>query len=800
MTDSRFIIKRSNIISKYIYKLNSMSNSLNTWINHLCSLSNDAIIIINKKGIIIEFNKIINNILGWKKEFFLGQNLDYIYQNFPSHIPFSIEYYQQIKTHHESKCTEQLFSNSYISISWTAVDLTSTEFEAYLIIGHVKNNSIIQNQLERIASCVPGNFYWKNKESQYMGCNQTLLNTIGLDHMEELVGKTDIDLWPEQVAELRKNDQLVINSLKPLITEETITLAGKGTMYFTVIKMPLLDDEGNVIGILGNSLDITEIKNMQQELQIEKNKAEAANKAKTEFIANMSHDIRTPLTGVIGLSELLEQTLQSKEDKDKAHMLHDSGEELLHMLNDILDDVRAEKLDEQDVKHHSFDLHQCFHDLIRLESPATSLKHLALKANIAPDVPRYICSDRNKIHRILLNLLGNAIKFTQTGSITLSIECLHQNASSTHLKFGVSDTGIGIPEDVQAQVFNRFFKVSSSYKGIYTGHGLGLHIAQSYVTLLGGHITLTSKVGEGSTFHFDLECPLGEAPNANLEQNNTAQLLAPPEHMPHLLLVEDNLIALKTLEMMLDKKGYTFISAQSGEEAWTLLQNNTVDFIITDIGLPGISGTQLTQRIRNKERALNSTPLPIIGLTGHAKEVAWDECQRAGMNDVLSKPVHIELLEQCLAQLNDCSDGQTNSLESQKNHTLGVGLPETEEALFQLDSFAFFDEQLALEQIPDKELLITLLQTYLSEETQKDMVQMQLEYQHNRWNKVEELAHKIKGGVAYLGTQKMHFACQYLERYYKAGHRTLLEPLYQQLIEINQKTIKELNDWLTLYR
>ncbi len=676
-------------------------------------------------------------------------------------------------------------------------ELNKTIFELEKIIA---SQSDIIFQLKSILNNTPGDIYWKDTQGTWLGLNAHCLESlfrmgiISSINENEVIGRNDHDLFNNQTANIYKaNDQEVLRTHTKIIIEEQTNLTNGRAIILHSTKKPFFDGENNIIGIIGNTIDITHMKNIENELLQAKEQAEAANKAKTEFIANMSHDIRTPLTGVIGLSELLEQTLQSKEDKDKAHMLHDSGEELLHMLNDILDDVRAEKLDEQDVKHHSFDLHQCFHDLIRLESPATSLKHLALKANIAPDVPRYICSDRNKIHRILLNLLGNAIKFTQTGSITLSIECLHQNASSTHLKFGVSDTGIGIPEDVQAQVFNRFFKVSSSYKGIYTGHGLGLHIAQSYVTLLGGHITLTSKVGEGSTFHFDLECPLGEAPNANLEQNNTAQLLAPPEHMPHLLLVEDNLIALKTLEMMLDKKGYTFISAQSGEEAWTLLQNNTVDFIITDIGLPGISGTQLTQRIRNKERALNSTPLPIIGLTGHAKEVAWDECQRAGMNDILSKPARIELLEQCIVPL---LSHRNNISKPTPNPILGIDLPETEKALFELDHFVLFDEQLALEQIPDKKLLVTLLQTYLSEDTQKDILQMQLEYQQNKWDKVEELAHKIKGGVAYLGTQKMRYACQYLERYYKAGHRKLLELLYQQLLEVNQDTITKINNWL----
>ncbi|MFT4059253.1 MAG: ATP-binding protein [Legionella sp.] len=687
--------------------------------------------------------------------------------------------------------------------------MANTNKQHELEIRQLKNKiDFLENQLfekkqknkflDNLIALIPGHIYWLNTKNEFLGCNNMQAKTAQLNSRHEIVGKTNSDMpWKNQADELNKINNLVMQSGKIQIREETVdTIEGKKT--YLSHKEPLRDENQNIIGMLGVSLDISQIKKLESELRDAKEAAEIANKAKTEFIANMSHDIRTPLTGVIGLSEILEHTLRDPEDQKKAHMLHDSGEELLHMLNNILDDVRAEHLSEQNIKHESFDLHQCIHDLIRLESPATSVKHLILKADIAPDVPRYVCSDRDKIHRILLNLLGNAIKFTQSGSITLSLECLHQNAATAHIKFAVSDTGIGIPEEVQSQVFNRFFKVSSSYKGVYTGHGLGLHIAQSYVALLGGHITLTSKVGEGSTFHFDVECPISEAPSSSTKSHafkRTNQSVSTQTPL-HFLLVEDNVIALKTLEMMLEKNGYAFVSATTGEEAWTLLQTSSVDLIITDIGLPGISGTELAQRIRHQEQTLNRPAVPIIALTGHAKEAAWEECQQAGINDVLSKPTQIETIEQCLHQILPMTTSAPQSPNQSAKKSLGQDLPDTEEALFQLDAFPLFDEHQALEQIHDEDLLITLVQTYLSDEIQKDIHQIQSEHQKNNWHKVEELAHKIKGGVVYMGTAKMRYACQYLERYYKAGHRSLLEPLYQQLLRVNEHTINELNQWL----
>ncbi|MFT4059533.1 MAG: ATP-binding protein [Legionella sp.] len=586
----------------------------------------------------------------------------------------------------------------------------------------------IYQYMENIIAEIPISVYWMNTEHIYLGCSNDMAKLLHLKSRHDIVGKTYHDLYDEQsAAHYKKADQEVIQTGVSLSVEEPMFQPDGTQKTYLSKKVPLKNAQGTIIGMLGISVNITERITMEKELERAKEAAEAANQAKTEFIANMSHDIRTPLTDVIGLSEILEQTLQNEQDKEKAHMLHDSGEELLHMLNEILDDVRAGNLRETDVKTECFDVHQCIHDLIRLESPATILKHLALKANIAYNVPRYIESDRNKIHRILLNLMGNAIKFTQSGSITLSIECLHRDANKAHLKFSVSDTGIGIPEEAQAQVFNRFFKVSSSYKGIYTGHGLGLHIAQSYVELLGGHITLTSTVGKGSTFHFDVECPIINAP-AELEEQPKKVSEAAPETSPlHLLLVEDNIIALKTLEIILEKKRYTFISATSGEEAWALLQTHSVDLIISDIG-------QLSERIRNQERALNKHPIPIIGLTGHAKETAWEECTRAGMNDVLSKPANINMLERCIRQWS-ASKGQPNESAPSLTTSLGLDLPDTEEELFQLDAYPLFDEQAVLEQIPDKALLLNLLKTFLSDEMQKDITQMKMEYQEQHWDK-----------------------------------------------------------------
>lgn len=666
----------------------------------------------------------------------------------------------------------------------------------------VKKQSDVIFQLKSILDNFPGDVYWKDKEGTWIGLNAhclsslTRMGIIKTQSEHEVIGKTDYDLFNKTTADnYRANDLKVMSEQQELAVEEKVYLPDGQLIYIHSTKKPLYDEHQQLIGIIGNTIDITQMKSIERALQKAKEQAEAANQAKTEFIANMSHDIRTPLTGVIGLSEILERTLQNEHDKEKARMLHASGEELLHMLNQILEDMRAENLSSTDLKTDFFDIHQCIHDLIRLELPATELKKLALKEDILSNVPRFINSDKNKIQRILLNLLGNAIKFTQSGNITLKVECLHRDEHQAHLKFSVSDTGIGIPEALQSQVFNRFFKVSSSYQGLYNGYGLGLHIAQSYVELLGGHITLTSKEGIGSTFYFDVVCPIAEEPQEQ-HKPQTTQNIQLPDCTYHLLLVEDNVIALKTLEILLSQKKYTFASASTGEDAWELWNNQHFDLILTDIGLPGISGNDLCRKIREQEQHVGKSRIPIIGLTGHARESVLDECIESGMDDVLNKPTQINTLHYCIQKaIQMASDNELLTDNSLQKSSSGLNLP-TEEELFQLEQYPLFDEMLALKHIPDRQFLITMIERYLSESMQQNIDQLKQEHSNQDWKKVGEMAHKIKGGLVYLGIQRMCLACQYLEYYYNSEHQALLEPLYKQILTVHDKTNKELRNWL----
>lgn len=642
------------------------------------------------------------------------------------------------------------------------------------------------NYYENILALMPGHVYWLDRNNVYLGCNNTQAKQAGLSSRQEILGKKNTDLpWSqEQAIELDKlNLQVMETGVADAKIEYAMMANGEG-VYFSQ-KVPLRDDQNEIIGLLGISIDITELKNTEAALTIAKEHAEAANRAKIEFIANMSHDIRTPLSGVIGMSRLLEDRLAQPEHKQFAHWINQSGEQLLSLLNSILDVVSAESVSDCDIKDETFDLRQCIDDIVQLERPTTFLKNIGLNVEIDELAPKYIVTDRAKLHRVLLNLLGNAIKFTESGYITIDIKLVDFNADKTYLQFQVIDTGIGIPFEHQDKVFDRFFRANSSYEGVYTGHGVGLHIAQSYVALLGGELKFSSQPGMGTTFYFDLPVSVvnvetSEPTSGIFNTLNNHVYVTANGTTPHLLLVEDNAIALRMVELIAAQAGCRYTSAVNAEDALQLARSIDFDLIITDIGLPGFSGYELTQRIREWETTLHKQVTPIVGLTAHAH--AKNQCLESGMNDVFCKPLNLHIMESMLLKY---IDGLlTDDLPKNSGH----GLPNSDSQLFDLEQFPLLDIDHAVQRIGNKTVLLEMLHLMATQEIPKDERELQDAYAAADWDAIEKLTHKMKGGAVYCGTFKMQYACQYLERYHKSGQTALLKKLYNQLIQVLNET------------
>ncbi len=558
---------------------------------------------------------------------------------------------------------------------------------------------------------------------------------------------------------------------------------------------PVYDNNGSCCGVTGVAVDVTKEKKHELELKKAKEDAEAANQAKIVFIENMSHDIRTPLSGVIGMSSLLTQKLYDPQQKQYAQWINDSGEQLLKLLNGILDVISADHINENDINKEFFDLRQCIKDIIELETPTAYLKGLDLRFYVDDNIPRFVYSDRIKVHRILLNLLGNAIKFTEKGHVAISAQLQELKKQEAIVQFSVSDTGIGILEEQQHKVFERFHKVTPSYKGIYSGFGVGLHIVLTYVKLLGGSIQLASKLGVGTTFDFYLPVKCLNDDQWGVGAGSKRERSIILKEQCHVLLVEDNTIALKVAEAVAVNAGCHVYSATNGEEALSLVQANDFDLIITDIGLPGISGYELTQAIREWEAKNNKRKVAMVGLTAHAKSHAETKCLEAGMNDVYTKPITTELMTTILRK--NVTSKTTILNENEKPYGgLGLDLPNTEDELFDLNNFSLLDINKAISTIGNDSLVRQVLELMISDEIQKDIALIKKAHSVGNWEEIEKFAHKMKGGAVYIGTVRMQYACQYLERYHKAGHTSLLELLYQQLTAVVNDTQNHIREWL----
>lgn len=715
-------------------------------------------------------------------------------------------------------------------IRWRLIQFSdlNSNWDGQLIIGHdCTNEQSILNSMRKtelfyinILSKLPTYVYWKDRSGTYQGCNDLLAEVMGLPSREAIKGMTDFDFdWGKKGAaeSFIAFDEKVMRTGRSLTTEDVFKIADGSCVTVLTNKTPLKDEKGKISGILAISVNITDKKKAELELIKAKEQAEMAAKAKSEFIANMSHDIRTPLNGVIGVAELLRNTAGSKQDQDFGEMIYVAGQRLLELLNGVLDVVKADHVNENDIYNETFNLHDMLRNLCGLMQASTKTRGLELNLEIDPQIPQFVESDQLKIQRILQNLMGNAIKFTHQGHVDLRAELLSKDEKSVHIRFCVLDTGIGIPKDQQAHVFERFFRATPSYQGVYQGHGIGLYIVQKFIDLLGGKIELESEVGKGTQMCFSLELKIGKAKdvkkisensqpkiaqNVKIQQPQAKEEIAKNEPLANalrILFIEDNAIALKAGQILLRNAGFAVQLAESAETAIGLFKNQSFDLVISDLGLPGIQGDEMTSMLRYWEKIYQKKPTPIVALTAHAGDQVKNNCLLAGMNAVFMKPLDGNLLGEMLKWVEkdkNTSDSKDAKPLSEATTGLGRDLPATEAELFELNDHPIFDEAEGLQKTEGKmEFLREALSMQL-ELIPPEIVNMEEAHLVGDWEKLQKVAHKLKGGSLYCGTIKMTLACQYLERYWKAGHRKLLEQLYQQALAVIEETQQAIRSWL----
>ena len=466
------------------------------------------------------------------------------------------------------------------------------------------------------------NAYFYLKQHLNLKENITILNNerLGIDDYKKF--KESEKLKEIAQTEYENKEQEKANKFSKLISIFAIALIS----ILSLLSLSLY--KNNIIRKQSNLL----LQEKNKELEIAKDKAEKASKARSEFLSTVSHELRTPLNAINGITHLLLEENPKKNQLDYLSSLKFSGDYLTKFINEILE---INKIDSQksEIEYTSFNLKKLLEDIKH------SLKELALvnnnnfKLKIDAAIPDYLVGDPTKLSQIILNLINNALKFTKNGNVTVITNLKTLEDKKATLYFEITDTGIGIPEDKLVSVFDSFSQGSIEVNRKYGGSGLGLTIVKKLIQILGGNIELKSVVGEGSTFTFDLEFQISPQQESQMEKKPIIKYNAAKLLNKKILLVEDNKINQMVTKKMLDNKGIICEIIDNGEDAINLLKTKIFDLVLMDVHLPGINGTIATETIRTFD---NTTP--IIALTAISLHENREMLLSFGMNDVITKP------------------------------------------------------------------------------------------------------------------------------------------------------------------
>jgi len=524
------------------------------------------------------------------------------------------------------------------------------------ITSHYEMSQALQIERDRLRTLIdhlPDYVFIKDSQCRFVTVNHAHVEMCGCRSEQDLIGKTDYDFSPRELAEIYQFDDLqVIEHGRTLINREEELLTAQGeTRWVLTTKVPLRGPAGDIIGLVGIARDITNRKQAEQELQAAKEAAEVANRAKSEFLANMSHEIRTPMNAIIGMSELVLDTALAPQQRDYLETVLNSAESLMGIINDILDFSKIES-GRLDLDNYPVDLRELLSDSIKPLAIRAHSKHLELACHVAPRIPRYVRGDGLRLRQVILNLMGNAIKFTPKGEVVLDVQLEKEESDQLTLHFQVSDTGIGIAPEQQSRIFEAFEQADMSTTRNYGGTGLGLAISSRLVKLMGGDIWVESRLGEGSTFHFTIRfgvIPEEETPRTNEDQSALNGL--------KILIVDDNSTNRKILEEMCANWRMTPVTVESAAEAMAALEdtaqaNEQFDLVITDASMPGVDGFTLAEQISQFEAYTNTV---VMMLSSVDRQIGIEQCEKLGIRSYLTKPIKQSDLFDAIASVLDLS-------------------------------------------------------------------------------------------------------------------------------------------------
>ncbi len=587
-----------------------------------------------------------------------------------------------------------------------------------LLVLDARNNIVLANQA--FAEIVGEN------QGALIGANSKRFNWLHVDGRE-------FDMANAPWSKALKYGQAVISE------RIRLRLTNGLTHTFMVNCSPVLGSSGNAGGVLVSFDDVTQLEQQELELIRSKEEAEIANQSKSDFLANMSHEIRTPMTAIMGFTEVLRRGYGNGEKSaEYLETINKNSRHLLELINDILDLSKVES-GQIDVENVPTKVHEIIRDVIEVLAISAKKKHLDLCYEPQSKIPEQVVTDPARVRQIITNLIGNAIKFTQSGSVTVRSSWHTNNI----MQIDVIDTGIGMSEQQQAKVFEPFVQADSSITRRFGGTGLGLTISKRYASALGGDISLTSQAGKGSCFTLNFAAPpITQTPWVSVEQQLQPRQQEQQQQsvwkLPKakILVVDDSDENRDLIELLLQNHGQQVVTLGSAIEALKRIPKETFDLILMDVQMPGMDGYSAVKRMRHQ-----GIKIPIFALTAHAMKGIEQKCIDAGYTGYIAKPIKID-----------------NMIETLAKYIGGVKIPVAEiskEAAIDIQTTSNnFDSwtpgETICSSLQNNPKYLPIIGRFVNK-LQTDLQQLEIYFKQNDFVNLAELAHKLKGSAGTVG-------------------------------------------------
>lgn len=658
------------------------------------------------------------------------------------------------------------------------------------------------NRLDMIAQTMHDGLYVTNYNHVITYINKTAQDLLGYEEKEAILKDPHYLFHCHHKNNyLKKTDcklHLIMAHQNSYTGEETFKKKD-GTIIPIEIAAKTLLKAGEAIGNVVVFRDITERKQTENKLIELRKAAESANQAKSQFLANMSHEIRTPINGIIGSVELFKDKKLTSEQTELLKIIEASSKNLLGLINDILDlsKVEAHKL-ELSIK--PFNLKDELNDIVRIVSPSITLKNINLLQKYDDKIPEVVKGDALRIRQIILNLINNAIKFTDKGSITVEVNAIAQTDTAIKLKIAITDTGIGIPQSKLDRLFKPFSQTDASITRQYGGTGLGLTISKQLIQLMNGDIQVTTEENKGSTFSFDilLQLPTNDE-IAIMTSNQTHQVdhdITFDQDIK-ILMAEDNLVNQTIAKKIFSTLGLQIEVVENGSEAIKQLSQRQFDLVFMDVQMPVMDGYSATKAIRDSNSTVMQHDISIIALTANALSGDRDKCLAVGMNDYMSKPFTKQELKNMLVKwLKNSVKIKTSSINTEidtDSTTQSIHKKHAANHIFDPNIF------IAMLGIDDQDILINIGQLYLKDTPQQLEAIKQAIIQDNR-EQVSKLAHRLKGSSRSIAANAIADTACEMEKHAESLSNEELYELFKKMCEDFEDLKTELTAYLNNFQ